>query len=314
MSHSLSSLTVLILIVAISLGCEPAAMVKNSGPNSSKNNPPSLRPNVRMEILKRLQNQTQDQQLETLVAIIRGGDNEQKKIRYDALEYLSSLGTEASSIGTPLAEQLLVESDSSIVLKLQHTLAEIKTDVEDFLVTAAATANEQLMSRIVKTLGFIGAKKPESIEFLNTRLSVNLNRDQLEVCKSLTKIGPPAHTALPKLIEIAGRGRVSLKEKQDGGRSYRESRDLYEEAINAIAAIGPNEQAIPVLTSALAGDPLTAQVAADALATLGPRAASALPELEKLKQINDYGGKAVAQSQAIKAAERAILAIKPNGN
>ena len=131
---------------------------------------------------------------------------------------------------------------------------------------------------------------------------------------SPTRIGPPAHIALPKLIEIAGRRRVSLKEKQDVGRSYRESRDLYAEAINAIAAIGPNEQAVPVLTSALAGDPLAAQVAADALATLGPRVASALPELEKLKQINDYGGKAIAQSQARKAAERAILAIEPNGN
>ena len=81
----------------------------------------------------------------------------------------------------------------------------------------------------------------------------------------------------------------------------------------AIAAIGANEQAIPSLTSALSGDPFSAQLAAEALATLGPRAASALPELEKLRAQNDHHGRAIAIAMAVKAAKHAIAAIKPVG-
>ena len=73
---------------------------------------------------------------------------------------------------------------------------------------------------------------------------------------------------------------MPLKGNQDGGLAYRECRDLHLAAPSAIAAIEAREQAIPVLTSALSGDPFSAQIAAEALATLGPRAASALPELE----------------------------------
>ena len=67
-----------------------------------------------MEILKRLQNQTQDQQLETLVAIIRDGDNEQKK---SVMTLLNIWGAESINCG----------------MKLQIYPREIKTDVEDFL-------------------------------------------------------------------------------------------------------------------------------------------------------------------------------------
>ena len=312
MPNTFFSLTLLITVFVTAAGCEPSAVANRSGYENEKTNPPWPRPSARTELLKKLQNQSKDQEQQTLLAIVL--QDERKVVRYDALEYLSTIGNDASSLGKPLAEQLLVESNPTIVRKIQSTLVEIGADVEDFLVTATETADEEQLSRIVKTLGDVSANKPRSLEFLIRRLSSARNPEQQAACESLAKIGPAAQSALPKLIAIAARPRVPLKGNQDGGLSYRESRDLHLEAIGAIAAIGANEQAIPALTSALSGDLFAAQLAADALATLGPRAASALPELEKLKAQNDHHGKAMAIADAVRAAKQAIAAIKPVGN
>ena len=311
MPNTFFSFTLLITVFVTAAGCEPAAVANRSGYKNEKTNPPWPRPGARTELLKKLQNQSKDQEQQTLLAIVL--HDERNKIRYDALEYLSTMGNNASSLGKPLAEQLLVESNPSIVRKIQSTLVEIRADVEDFLVTATETADEEQISRIVETLGDVSANKPRSLEFLIRRLSSARNPEQQAACESLAKIGPAAQSALPKLIAIAARPRVPLKGNQDGGLSHREIRDLHLEAIGAIAAIGANEQAIPVLTSALSGDPFSAQLAAEALATLGPRAASALPELEKLRAQNDHHGRAIAIAMAVKAAKHAIAAIKPVG-
>ena len=312
MSYAFFNLTVLIMVCAAAAGCDPSAMTKRSGSGNDKTNSSFPRPSARTELLKKLQNQSKQQEQATLLAIVQHDDA--KTIRYEALEYLSVMGSDASSLGIPLAEQLLVESDYSLVRKLQSTLVEIDADIEEFLVGAAKTANEEQMSRIVETLGDVSANKPKSLEFLTERLSVQDRLEQQAACDSLAKIGPAAQLALPKLIEIAARPQVPLKGDQDGGLAHRESRDLHRAALSAIAAIGASEQSIPVLTTALSGDPFSAQIAADALATLGPRAASALPELEKLKARNDYQGRAIAIAMAVKAAKQAIAAIKPVGN
>ena len=308
-SHYLFKLTLVLILCAAAAGCEPSASKKRAGSVNNNTNPSWPRPSIRTQLLKRLQDQSREQQQETLLAIVLG--DEPNKLQHDALEYLSIMGPEASSLSLPLAEQLLVETNPSMVRKLQSTLLEIQADIEDFLLAATETANEQQIFRIVQTLGLLSASKPASLEFLTKRLSVPGRRDQQAACESLEKIGPLAHSALPRLIEIAAKPRTPLQGSPDSGHAYRESRALHLAAISAIAAIGANEEAIPVLTSALSGDPLSAQIAANALAGLGPRAASALPELEKLKAQNDYQGKAIAIAMAVKAAKQAIAAIKP---
>lgn len=312
MPHYLLKLTLLLMLCAAAAGCEPSASKKRSDAANNNTNPSWPRPSIRTQLLKRLQDQSQEQQQETLLAIVL--EDEPNKLRHEALEYLSIMGNEASSLGLPLAEQLLVETNPSLVIKLQSTLLEIQADIEDFLLAATETANEQQTFRIVQTLGHLSASKPGSLEFLTKRLSVAQQSDQQAACESLEKIGQVAHSALPGLIDIAAQPRVPLQGSQDGGQAYRASRDLHRAAIRAIAAIGANEDAIPVLTSALSGDPHSAQIAANALAGLGPRAASALPELEKLEARNDYQGKAIAIAMAVKAAKQAIAAIKPAAN
>ena len=313
MSYAFFNLTVLIMVCAAAAGCDPSAMTRRSGSGNDKTNPSFPRPSARTDLLKKIQNQSKQQEQATLLAIVLN-DDEKKTLRYEALEYLSVMGSDASSLGIPLAEQLLVESDDSLVRKLQSTLVEIDADIEEFLVAAAKTDHEKQVSRIVETLGDVSANKPRSLEFLTQRLSSQDRLDQQVACDSFAKIGPPAHVALPKLIEIAARPQVPLKGNQDGGFAYRESRDLHRAALSAIAAIGASEEAIPVLTSALSGDAFSARIAADSLATLGPRAVSALPELERLKARNDYQGRAIALAMAVKAAKQAIAAIKPVGN
>ena len=312
MPYAFFNFTVLIMVCAAAAGCEPSAMTKRSGSGNDKTNSSWPRPSARTQLLKKLQNQSKQQEQETLLAIVL--HDEAKTIRHETLEYLSVMGNDASSLGIPLAEQLLVESDGSLVRKLQSSLVEIDADIEGFLVAAAKTANEKQMSRIVETLGDVSANKPNSLEFLTQRLSAQDRLAQQAACDSLAKIGPTAQLAIPKLIEIAARPQVPLKGNQDGGLAHRESRELHLAALSAIAAIGANDQAIPVLTSALSGDPFSAQIAAAALATLGPRAASALPELEKPKTRNDCQGRAIAIPMAVKAAKQAIAAIKPVGN
>ena len=207
---------------------------------------------------------------------------------------------------------MLEEKDDDLFRRIKLVLVESQTSVEVSLLSAVPNAHKQQILRIIETLGDTRASSPATFEFLQQQLASSKSELVIAACKALEQIGPVGGSALPLLLAIAERPRVALDGSSDAGQEFRESRDLAGAAIRAIAALGPDESAVPALTGGLAMEPQIAAVAADTLARLGTKAASALPALEELKNRDDHGGHDVKTRLAREAALSAINALKSN--
>ncbi|XZE53724.1 hypothetical protein SH139x_005491 [Planctomycetaceae bacterium SH139] len=267
----------------------------------------SQEPDVRNALLEKLQGKTLEQKLQILLDIVKQDASE--SARRDALDFICGLGKDASPLAEALAEQLLLESNVRMVPDLKTTLVEIQADVENYFITAAASADEAQRLRIIDVLGELSKAKPETLSFLAVQFEAKNQTAKVAAIKAVGKIGPAAQGMLPKLNELAGRPRVPLEGSTDGGRAFRASRDLQGAAVRAIEAVGADKSSIDVLTAALSQEPQIAEPAARALGTLGPAAASALKDLEKLAARNDHGGKDIKTRLAREAAAEAIQLI-----
>lgn len=269
---------------------------------------PDPQDNLRNNLLEKLQGQAREEKLQIVLKIVQSDSNE--AVRLDALKYVCGLGIDAAPLGEPLVDQLLIESNPRIVLGLTEAIVQSQLDVETYMTAKAVNADAVQLTRIYKVLGHLSAPKPETVDFLIDQLST-ANQSQFEaVCKALEDIGPAAKSALPKLVELAARPRESSDGRDGDERVYQENRNTHGSVIRAIAAIGADASAIDILTSTLSMEPQIARFAAEALGSIGPAAATALPELEALYARDDHDGKDVKTRQAREAAGKAIAAIQ----
>lgn len=305
--HRLNNALTLLVLLAPTVGCSrPLPILVSVDENEAVREADS---SVRNRLLERLQGQSQDEKMQTLLVIIQ--QNDDLELRRDALMYMRGVGPEVNAIAEPLVRLLLEESDQRVVADLRRGLIEANADVEDILVASVANADRKQTTRIIEMFGAVAASSPAAMEFLVEQLDSEDRVQVLAACAAIEKIGSSALLSLPGLIAIADLPRVPLDlGSENRGLAFRQSREIQEAAIRAIAAVGPNESAIAVLTKTLGKEPGIAKFAASALATLGTRAASALPELEKLQARNDHGGKDVKTRLAREAAEKAIAAIR----
>ncbi len=111
--------------------------------------------------------------------------------------------------------------------------------------------------------------------------------EQVAACQALAAIGPPAHKAVPRLLDLVENGVTS-------SRGH---------AVLTLAAIGPVE-GVDIVTPILAAtDDFTVTVrgrALMALAELGPHAESALPQIRKLLEDENYNTRTEAAYAAWK--------------
>ncbi len=74
MSYAFFNFTVLIMVCAAAAGCDPSAMTRRSGSGNDKTNPSFPRPSARTDLLKKIQNQSKQQEQATLLAIVLNDD------------------------------------------------------------------------------------------------------------------------------------------------------------------------------------------------------------------------------------------------
>jgi hypothetical protein len=229
------------------------------------------------------------------------------------LDYLVSFGKDAESLVEPLIQLLLDEQDPYVLGDIRDVLAAIGSSSELALVAASKNANEQQLIRIVETVGMVGATHPETLDFLKHHLMSENPKMVIASCRSIELIGKQAHSLLPQLISIAQRPRVPLA-GEETAHLFRDSRDVAAAAVGAMAEVGADESAVPVLIDCLGMEPNIAEKAAEALEGLGPRASSALAALRELQNRDDHGGRDVKTKLARDAAAKAIQAIGPASN
>jgi hypothetical protein len=264
--------------------------------------------NLRNQLLRQLQGLTPAERVQRAVEIVTSATD--RFVRRDALQYLLGMNADLQPVIPTLVDRLLLESDPTTVGLLQQILAQHSTLSEATLLEAAAAVNQSQLQRIVVTLGQAEAIGPETLELFRAHLDSADIQTSLAVCRSLEQQGKNAQELLPDLIAIAGRPRVLLNADSSNGAAFRHSRDKHRAVVRAMAAVGVDSRAIPVLSNALSMEAAIAEPAAQALGTLGADATSALPLLKQLRDRDDHGGKDIKTRSAKIAAEAAIKAIE----
>ena len=259
---------------------------------------------TRNRLLAKLQGLDQAARLQMLLSIIQ--DDADVANRRDAVRYVEGLGAQAVPIADSLARLFVVEKDHLVAGDIKQALTDCGANVEESLLSLAASAQQPQLLRIVEALGFTGASSPAALEFLGEQLDKDDTDLVLAACKAIEQLGPAAKPLLPWLIAVAERPRVPLDAAANNGSAFRASRDTTGSAVRAIAAVGADPAALSVLTKCLAMEPNIAEAAAKAIADLGSIAAPAIPALQQLLNRDDHGGKDVKTRLAREAAQRAI--------
>lgn len=293
-------------LLLCALGCNQSAST-----SETNGKPTPVKQQARNQLLERLAGLDKDEKLQVLLSLVQ--DDSDKLLRRESLSYLASLGTDIKPIADSLVNLLLEEKDDDVFRRIKLVLVESQASVEVSLLSAVPNAHNQQLLRIMETLRDTRASSPATLEFLQQQLASSSSELVIAGCKALEQIGPAGRSTLPLLLAIAERPRVALDGSSDAGQEFRESRDLAGAAIRAIAVLGPDASTVPALTGGLAMEPQIAAVAADTLARVGAKAASAIPALEELKNRDDHGGHDVKTRLAREAALKAINALKSTG-
>lgn len=264
--------------------------------------------NLRNELLRQLQGLSTEERLQRASEIATAATD--RFVRRDALQYLLGVEADLQPVVPTLVERLLSEPDPTAVARLQQLLAQHSSVSEEALLEAAAAVNQTQLRRIISTLGQATSIGPETIELFRTHLDSADIQTALAVCQSLEQQGQVARELLPDLIAIAGRPRVLMEADGKNSHHFRHSRDKTQAVVRAMAAVGVDTRAVPVLSSALSMEASIAEPAAQALGTLGADGASVLPQLKQLRDRDDHGGKDIKTRTAKIAAEEAIKAIE----
>ena len=262
--------------------------------------------NPRLQLLKRLEGKGEEERRSIILEMI--SDRENRSCRRDAIQYLSGSLAEASRLSKPLIALMLNESDETVANDLQNLLSTSEFQIDDDLLQASKGATDSQQKRVIKTLGLRKTATPECLAYLEELLQSSNTGLISDVCNAIVAIGPRAKSLLPSLINIASTPRVAMR--FDGSNLYRESRDRTYAAIRAINSIGPDEIALSVLINALKMESNIAAHAAQALEQLGDKAVAAIPDLKRLSDRDDHGGKDVKTMAAKRAAENALLSIE----
>lgn len=287
------------------LGCVPNAQ-QSSNRDLSQD---STERNLRNEVLKQIEGKQGDEKLTILLKIISAQND--RPLRRDAIRYLSGTLEEANSLSGPLADLLLIESDSGIVSDLEGLLSNREFDVDQYLLDAALAASENQHLRIVKVMGLRKTAAPDTLEYFRQHLSTGSLSLFVKTCEAIVEIGPPARVLLPELVTAAEQPRIAMIPTNP--EAARDSRDKTYAAGRAINAVGPDVSAVETLRKLLAMEASIATQAAEALAQLESDAAAAIPELKQLLNRDDHGGRDIKTRKARDAAERALTRIARGG-
>lgn len=283
------------------LGCVPNAQ-QSSNRDLSQD---STERNLRNEVLKQIEGKQGDEKLTILLKIISAQND--RPLRRDAIRYLSGTLEEANSLSGPLADLLLIESDSGIVSDLEGLLSNREFDVDQYLLDAALAASENQHLRIVKVMGLRKTAAPDTLEYFRQHLSTGSLSLFVKTCEAIVEIGPPARVLLPELVTAAEQPRIAMIPTNP--EAARDSRDKTYAAGRAINAVGPDVSAVETLRKLLAMEASIATQAAEALAQLESEATAAIPELKQLLNRDDHGGRDIKTRKARDAAERALIRI-----
>ena len=263
-------------------------------------------------------------QTQSVEAIIDGLQSEDKNVRRAAVQALAETKAPSEEVQPRLiaaieaADQELI---SDVIRALSAMGAEAVPRVKRGL------ANPKLRGYAAVILGNIGADAKEAVPELTEALDVDDDPEfRREVLFALGQIGPPAATAVDKIIailETSDNDRVIAaacfalrnmgKAATNAGPAlvgvYNDGTEFQRMlAIWALLRVRPGyesveKRAIPLLIKGLGDERAEVRAeAASALGEIGPNAAAALPELEKL--VND------PDPIVASAAKAAVAAIK----
>lgn len=284
------------------LGCEPNAQ---QSPNRNLSQDSTER-NLRNEVLKQIEGKEGDEKLTILFKIISAPND--RPLRRDAIRYLSGTLEEANRLSGPLADLLLMETDSGIVNELENLLANREFDVDQKLLDASQTANENQHLRIVRVMGLRKTSTPEALDFFRQHLTSGSLSLFVGTCEAVVEIGTPARVLLPELVNAAGQPRIEMTPINP--KAARDSRDRTYAAGRAINSVGPDVSAVDTLRKLLAMEASIATQAAEALSQLESKGSAAIPELRELMNRDDHGGRDVKTKIARDAAEKALAKIE----
>jgi len=221
-------------------------------------------------------------------------------VRARAAEILGVLGPRAASAVPPLAEALQDE-----IPAVQSSAARALGDIGPAAEAALPQLREALANRVegaVYGLGGLGPAAAPAVPALLEELNFLTSYDRLAVINALAKIGPEAKDALPVLREMTSDDTVAVdaalaiwrisgdgEEAAGALATLTRTLDSYqkEQAVDALGTMGPDAAtAVPALVELLTSDDggsLTLkQAAAAALGNIGPNAADAVPVLIQL--------------------------------
>lgn len=284
------------------LGCVPNAQ-QSSNRDLSQDSPER---NLRNEVLKQIEGKQGDEKQTILLKIISAQND--RPLRRDAIRYLSGTLEEAHSLSGPLADLLLIESDSGIVSDLEDLLSNREFDVDQYLLDASFAASENQHLRIVKVMGLRKTAAPDTLEYFRQHLSAGSLSLFVKTCEAVVEIGPPARVLLPELVAAADQPRIEMT--PSNSKAARDSRDRTYAAARAIRAVGPDVSAVDTLRKLLAMEASIATQAAESLSQLESKGSAAIPELRELMNRDDHGGRDVKTKIARDAAEKALAKIE----